>query len=355
MAKWFGIEIDFKLTLQRIVVVLLTAFGLHSCENNKNNHPPIPETLKGPFEIVDAAILYNDSVVSLRGVNAMQTFGGMSDSVLEAWNVAITREFIGNLGEQPIDGYAIEGTDGKWLHPLQDIVDRNRAQHRVTLLCPFGWVDDSGAVELFSGLNPLEVDFYQGYKSKMIELAAHFKDQPDVWIQVWNEPFHWDNQNGYSHALWQVTMEELVDNLRWVEGFENIIVVPGNEQGQSEEVLLTNGKRLLEGRYNVLFDVHAYEKWLVGSSSTQIKSRIQDIEKEGLALIFGEVGVHNVSDIMNPEDFLVAVDELDVSTLAWLFVPDSANPNALLNNTYAPNATAANNFWGSVFQSFLAP
>lgn len=29
-----------------------------------------------------------------------------------------------------------------------------------------------------------------------------FKDQTDVWMEVWNEPYNWDNQNGYSHDLW---------------------------------------------------------------------------------------------------------------------------------------------------------
>ena len=44
----------------------------------------------------------------------------------------------------------------------------------------------------------------------MQAIAEHFSDQTDVWIEVWNEPFHWDNQNNYSHELWLTSMEDMV-------------------------------------------------------------------------------------------------------------------------------------------------
>jgi mannan endo-1,4-beta-mannosidase len=315
----------------------------------------VPDSLKGPFEIIGDQVLYNDTPAVFNGVNAMQTFGAMSDSLFAVWNVAIVREFVGNVREQPIAGSPILGADGKWLHSLQSIVDRHRAVGRITVLCPFGWVDDQGNRQLFTGLNPLETSFYEEYSAKMLEWALQFKDQPDVWIEVWNEPFHWDNQNGYSHELWLETMEELIDQLRWVEGFENIILVPGNEQGQGEDAILTYGEDLLEGRYNVLFDLHAYEKWLVKSDSTEQIQRIQAIMDHGFALTFGEVGVHNVSDIMDPSTFLKVVDDQGVSTMGWLFVSDGSNSNALMDDQNMPNAHSGNAFWGTTFQSFLLP
>lgn len=92
------------------------------------------------------------------------------------------------------------------MHPLQQIVDSHRAHGRITILCPFGWVNDQGEQVLFSGLNPKEQAFFEAYKLKMKALAEHFKNQPDVWIEVWNEPFHWNNENNYSDKLWLDTM-----------------------------------------------------------------------------------------------------------------------------------------------------
>ena len=111
----------------------------------------------------------------------------------------------------------------------------------------------------------------------MQAIARHFRDQPDVWLEVWNEPFHWNNQNNYSHELWLESMEDMVDNLREI-GFDNIILVPGNEQGQSEAALLAKGQELMETRPNLLFDLHAYEKWLVDQSEAAIWQRIQQLK-----------------------------------------------------------------------------
>ncbi|GHB27977.1 hypothetical protein [Mongoliitalea lutea] len=43
----------------------------------------------------------------------------------------------------------------------------------------------------------------------MKQIVKHIKDQTEVWIQVWYEPYHWDNAHGYSHTLW---LKELNDN-----------------------------------------------------------------------------------------------------------------------------------------------
>ena len=64
----------------------------------------------------------------------------------------------------------------------------------------------------------------------MRALAEQFKNQSDVWLEVWNEPYTYDNSGGYSNATWLKDAIEMVENLRSVEGFDNIIVVPGNGQ-----------------------------------------------------------------------------------------------------------------------------
>ena len=344
------------------ILILLLFFTITSCDNDSDimsdddqmeNIPPIPTELNGPYEIQGAQILNNDETVFYKGVNALQTYGLGDQSLMNQWNIEIVREFIGNLREQPIDGFAIQGSDQVWYHPLQNIVDGNRANNKITILCPFGWVDDNGERTLFTGLNPTDQNFYNDYKIKMAAIATHFKDQPDVWIQVWNEPYSWQNINGYTHELWLADMKDMVDNLRWVDGFQNIIVVPGNEQGQSENAILDSGSELLDGRYNLLFDLHAYEKWLLNTTTEELVQKIENIHNNDFAFIIGEVGVENATDVMPVQHFLDAAIETEISVLAWLWNKNTEDTNALLTDEGLPNATDSNNFWGTKFQSFL--
>lgn len=338
-----------QIYLSSIVVLLFLSLG--SCRNESIP----PSTSEGPdtiYSIQGSEIHFNGQAITLNGVNALHTFGLEDLTLMNSWEVKIVREFIGNLREQPISGGALQGADGKWLHPLDQIVESNREQGIVTILCPFGWVSTQAEFKLFTGLNPSEQPFYQEYKNKMREIASHFSGQDDVWLEVWNEPFHWNNQNNYSHEMWYSDMSDMVGNLRSIDGFENIIVVPGNEQGQGEAAILEKGKALVESHQNILFDIHAYEKWLVNSSETEITERIQNITDLELAFIFGEVGVINVEDLMRVTSFLGSVKKTNTSTLAWLWKRDSNDQNALLTENDSPNDNN-NNQWGSTFREFL--
>lgn len=338
-----------------LLVISCTSDEVDVNETNEpeSNTPSLPVTEDFIFSIENSNLLRNGSKVSYKGVNALQTFGLVDPEEMDTWKIEIVREFIGNLGEQPIDGAAIQGSDGVWYHPLQAIVDRNRAHNRITIFCPFGWVYPDGNQLLFTGLNPSQQDFYDSYASKMQQIAKHFKNQSDVWIEVWNEPYHWNNQNNYSHDLWLSDMEEMVDNLRTIEGFQNIILVPGNEQGQSEEVILERGAELLNQRFNLLFDIHAYKKWLMNTSKDQIKARIQKLNEKGFSIIFGEVGVQNVETIMPVKHFLEAVEDTKTSTLAWLWSKNSTYNNSLMDDYGHPNSHEDNNFWGETFKDYL--
>lgn len=349
---------NFKSTLNLVLIIGIACFvsacGKGDSDPMLEELPPIPTEFKGPYLIQEGNILENGQTISYKGINTLQTFGLGEHDLMNEWNVQLIREFIGNLREQPIDGSAIQGSDNVWYHPLQEIVDRNRANNKITILCPFGWVNNSGERTLFTGLNPSAQPFYIQYKTKMRQIAEHFKDQLDVWIEVWNEPFHWNNQNEYSDALWLNDMADMVDNLRWVEDFQNIILVPGNEQGQSEEVILTKGNELQQGRYNLLFDLHAYEKWLLNSTENEIVTRIQNLKNENIPFIIGEIGVQNVGEVMPVQHFLNAAVTTEITVLAWLWNLNSDDKNALLNSNGSPNASILNNFWGSKYKEFLA-
>jgi len=264
--------------LSLVVGVLLFLGCSKDSSNPMEEIPPIPDEIVGPFTIEGSNILKDDLAVHYKGVNTLQTFGLGNAELMNEWNVEIIREFIGNIREQPIVGNAIQGSDEVWYHSLQKIADRNRENNKITIFCPFGWVNNDGEQTLFTGLNPSSQTFYPEYKSKMKLIAEQFKNQPDVWIELWNEPYNWNNENGYNHDLWLLDMKDMVDNLRWVDGFQNIIVVPGNEQGQSEDAIIEKGRALLEDRYNLLFDLHAYEKWLMNTTQEQLVSKIQRIK-----------------------------------------------------------------------------
>lgn len=340
-----------------LIVIFYLFISLTACDNQEidpnSKLPQIPTQINGPFIIKGADILKNGQPISYKGVNAMQTFGLEKPDLLEEWNIEISREFIGNLREQPIYGSPILASDNKWYHPLQSIVDQNRSKNIITILCPFGWVDNNGRQILFTGLNPSSQPFYEAYKLKMKQIAEHFKNQTDVWIQVWNEPYHWDNKNGYNHELWLRDMEIMVDNLRWVNGFHNIIVVPGNEQGQSENAIINQGEKLIEKRFNILFDIHAYEKWLVNTNENKLISRMANLKNMNMPFIIGEVGVQNVGGVMEVSHFLSAVRAVDISVMAWLWNRNTQYNNALMNENGQPNSTATNNYWGETYKEFL--
>lgn len=338
-----------------LIGIILTACITDAPTNDELNLsiPPVPDSIEGPFTIEGANLLKDNKVVHYKGVNAMQSFGLVNPALMNEWNVQIVREFIGNLREQPIDGNAIQASDGVWYHPLQNIVDQNRTNNKITILCPFGWVDINGQQTLLTGLNPSSQPFYQSYKIKMRQIAEHFKNQPDVWIQVWNEPYHWNNENSYFHELWLDDMIDMVDNLRWIDGFHNIIIVPGNEQGQSEDAIIAKGDDLLKSRYNLLFDLHVYEKWLANTTEEELVNRLENLKSKNFAFIIGEVGVQNAGRVMRVKHFLNAVKTTEITVLAWLWNRDSSYNNALLTNDGLPNSTVNNNYWGLKYKEFL--
>ena len=217
-----------------------------------------------------------------------------------AWRLDVAREFVGNMRDTPISGAVFRDASGAYLYPLQGIVDDHRAHGRVVVLCPFGW--DGSASTQFSGPSPSRTPFWYAYLSTLRLLAARFAGQSDVWIEVWNEPYRFDRADGVTDADWLRDMTTLVRTVREA-GNTSIIVVPVAEQGQDERVLLTQGAALAAIAPNVLFDVHAYEKWLLVDASA-MGTRWQQLRAAGLPVLIGEVAPLNAGTLMNPRAFL---------------------------------------------------
>jgi mannan endo-1,4-beta-mannosidase len=287
----------------------------------------------------------NGVATSWRGANALHVFGGNS-SDMNSWNVDIVREFIGNMRDTPLTGSPVN-VGGTYLYSLQNIVNDNRANGKVTILCPFGW-DGTSATE-FVGQNPSQTTWWSTYKKKYQTIAKQFKNQPDVWFEVWNEPYWYDRSHGYSDTLWLSDMKAMVDNIRSA-GATNIVLVPGAETGQDEAVLLVKGPSLLVGRSNVGFDIHAYEKWL-GDTQVSVENRTQAVKNAGLAMLFGEVAPLNAGTLMNPTNFLAAARTKSSTVSAWLWKYDGADVDALLKVDGTPNDNS-NNSWGSTYRDF---
>ncbi|WP_052732680.1 RICIN domain-containing protein [Hymenobacter terrenus] len=310
------------------------------------------------YRVAGNRILKNDVPTVWRGANALHVFGGdqASREQMSTWNIDIVREFIGTLRQQPVAGthpvavYVNGAPSPSYLRPLELLAQTNRAHGKITIFCPFGW--NPTPAETFVGLTPSQTPFWNEYKAKMREIATFFRDQPDVWLEVWNEPYWWDRSHGYSDELWRADMQQMVDNIRST-GNQNIVLVPGAESGQDDQVLLAQGAALLQSQHNknVVFDLHAYENWLHESQAT-VESRIRAVQQRGLAVLFGEVGPHNASTLMNPVPFLQAVRTTRTSTCAWLWKADENDTDALLRSDGTTPNDQQNNTWGSTFRAF---
>ncbi|MBS1978803.1 MAG: cellulase family glycosylhydrolase [Bacteroidetes bacterium] len=294
------------------------------------------------YSIKNEFIYYKEKPIQLIGANALHVFGGSSQD-MSAWKLDIVREFVGNVKETPLTGSTIQDANGAYLHPLQEIVNEHRANGRIIIICPFGW--DGTASTQFTGLSPSLASFLPAYLNKLQQWAIQFKDQPDVWIEVWNEPYRYDRSDGYTDNIWTADMNMLVSKIRDA-GNQNVVLVPCAEQGQDESVLVNRGVNFIAGKVNILYDVHAYEKWLLTGT---IGSRLSQLRKLHLPVFFGELAPLNAGTLMNPKAFLGSAYAKGFSMAAWVWKHDATDPDALLDAAGQPN-NSDNNQWGSLFK-----
>ena len=293
------------------------------------------------YEVRGADILQNDVPTVFAGANAFFIYGG-STSTMAGWNINIVREPLPDLSETPVSGPTVQGSNGSYLHSMADVVADNRANGKITVLCPFQWSPTTGQ---FSGLVPSKQSYYTAYKEKMQAIAAYFANQPDVWIETWNEPYPDQNDPNWLHDS-----EDMVDNIRDA-GNNNIVLVPGDYYASSEDVILSHGRQLLEGRSNIVFDLHGYA-W-EQNSQENTEQRIEEIHDRKFALIFGEDGPGTSSGLVDPTNFLKAALHQEVSTVLWNWNFNTYDPNAFFNSSSQPNDTTANFNWSTTAKSFL--
>jgi mannan endo-1,4-beta-mannosidase len=302
------------------------------------------------YSISEGAIMNKNKPIQLIGANAFHVFSvGSKD--MNDWNIDIAREFVGNAKETPITGGPIQSSNGSFLYSLQSIVDDNRTNNRITILCAFGW--DANRETEFTGKSPKQTFWCNEYKVKLAQWAVQFKNQPDVWIEVWNEPYRYDRADGYTDSIWMDDMNELTTIIRET-GNTNIILIPCAEQGQDESVLLNKGVEFLKNKSNVLFDIHGYEKWLLDTKSS-IDLRLSQLQNKKIPIIFGETAPVNAGVLMNPKDFLDILSQRGISICAWVWKKNESDQDALLTASGLPNDNNNNN-WGTTFKNLsLSP
>ncbi len=327
---------------------LLIYFSLCLFFSCKKEEIPVSDQFSKKYSISDTKIFSYEKPIQVIGANAFHVFSAGSED-MNAWNMDIAREFIGNIKETQLNGSPIKDANGSYLYSLQSIVDGNRLHNRITILCAFGW--DGTNQNEFTGKSPTKTFWWNDYKIKLKEWATYFKSQPDVWIEIWNEPYRYDRADGYTDAIWTNDMTEMVAIIRNANN-QNIVLVPCAEQGQDESVLIHVGNSFLTGKTNVLFDIHAYEKWLL-SDNTAINNRLDELKTKNIPVIFGETAPMNAGVLMNPQAFLDNIYNRGISVCAWTWKKDENDQDALLTASGLPNNTNNNN-WGTTYKNLAA-
>ncbi len=330
-------------------LLLIFMIGFFACK--KKTVEPEPTIIIEPiytdaFTIVGSKIFKYNNPAQLIGANALHTYAASSSNDMKNWHVDIVREFVSNVKEQPISGYPMQDANGAWLHSLQSVVDSNRLNNKITIVCPFRW---NGVTNTdFTGTRPSLTYWYADCKTKLAQWATQFKNQPDVWIELWNEPYRYDRADGYTDDIWLNDMNDLTAVIR-NSGNKNIILVPCAEQGQDESVLNNKGAAFLAGKTNILFDVHAYEKWLLVTNAA-MGNRLQQLKLNNIPVLFGEVAPMNAGVLMNPKPFLDSIYNRGLSVSAWVWKYDVNDQDALLNAQGLPNDNNNNN-WGTIYKT----
>jgi mannan endo-1,4-beta-mannosidase len=329
--------------MKSTVIIIFSAVLFFSCK--KQIQASTPELYTDEYSVVDNKIFNYKNPLQLIGANALHVFSaGSSD--MNKWNIDIAREFVGNVKECPLTGNVLLDATGAYLHPLQSVVESNRKNKRITIICPFRW--DGFIATDFAGKMPRKTFWWNDLKIKLQQWAVYFKDQHDVWIELWNEPYRYDRADGYSDDIWLNDMNELTAIIRNT-GNKNIIVVPCAEQGQDETVLNNKGAAFLKDKSNIIFDIHAYEKWLL-VSKLEMGNRLQLLQQNKLPVFFGETAPLNAGVLMDTKPFLDSLYNRGLSVCAWVWKNDGNDTDALLDAQGLPN-NKNNNQWGSTYKT----
>jgi mannan endo-1,4-beta-mannosidase len=107
---------------------------------------------------------------------------------MKSWNIDIARVHWKHKRKSDFR-QPNSGLKRKLVAFVTKIVDGNRLNNRITILCAFGW--DGKSTNLFTGTMPKQTSWWSSYKL-ILQNWYTIQNQPDVWIEVWNEPYRYD-------------------------------------------------------------------------------------------------------------------------------------------------------------------
>lgn len=277
-----------------------------------------------------------------RGVNAMDIFNP-SSSVYQnlSWGVNIHRQTVMDFDIAPLNTGYIED---KNLHGLQPIADQNTAAGVITIFCPFSWQGQ----QLY-GQAPSQTPFWNAFNQRLKDMANQFKNQPMVWLELWNEPYGWRELTDPNQ--WFNDMYAMVSSIRST-GATNKIVVPAGQMGGGENVLIARGRDLVDADplHNIVFDVHAYNAWY-DSGAAGMSQRMDNILNAGLDFLFGEFSAGTPGGVYDVAPFLNLVTQKKIGALAWSW--NAGDGSAIIRSNGTPNDTSTNFNWGTKAKNYL--
>jgi hypothetical protein len=302
-----------------------------------------------------------------RGLNMMNQFDRKSSQIgSHGFNANIVRECVFDLkditfGTGTTQAWNPDSNSNVTLHGLRNLVNDNRgsstttSDDKVTILVPFSYED----FDRVTGKNPYDMWYFTdgSYNNRLAAMADAFKNDGDVWISTWNEPYgdDWTNTSWYHD---QLSMIRAIRNT----GNNNPIVVCGTLFANSMQEFLDNGQYLLnaapnttDGRgKNIIFDWHAY-KYMEWYDQATIEARIQEVKDKNLCMIMGEYGPEtgwwNGAPIhINPTAVQNAVVNKKIGGLAWYLKPGN-DGNCLVWDNWTAKNDVYN--WYNTVKSFL--
>ncbi len=198
-----------------------------------------------------------------------------------------------------------------------------------------------GAVVIFDA-HDLPGEYYEGGDFKALkdywrDIAQEFKDNPNVWFNIQNEP-------GTSKAQgekWINYHRKIIDIIRG-EGAENMIVVDGEGWGQDafSETIIDNANSIMAGNENVMFSVHVYEQW----NTEDISAYFDAIEANNIPIMIGEYGsINNGQDTMLASEIaMLEAQEREIGRIAWSAKADDFNDFTTGNGGHAEHFDGSN-------------
>lgn len=251
-----------------------------------------------PFQVVGTQIYDPDGREFItKGIN-MFSWQGLTqvDSLINDWGfntIRVPNYLLGSYG-QPHPADNSYGTN-------HQIVDAFTSQ---------------GAVVIFDAHDRIG-GYYQNTEWEILknywrEMAREFKDNPNVWFNLHNEP----GNATPNPEKWVSYHRELIDLIR-AEGANNLIVVDGEAWGQDyhTQTIATHAREILNKNQNIVFSIHAYEQW----NDNDIASYLDELYVRDIPVIIGEYGAENEgqSTLAATSQTITATQEREIGRIVW--------------------------------------